>query len=99
MIKHHEINGKAVREEIRRLLAALLTGEREFERVRIHTGGIETGNEVTFILTHYPLKQTEQDYLIAHFRKHSQFRWNLIENHHEGDTFHFGKVVDLVKIP
>jgi hypothetical protein len=99
MLKNQEINGKAVRDENKRLLTSLLTGENEFARIRIHAGGIETGNDATFTLTHYNLKQTEQDYLIAYFRKHSRFSWDLIETHHEGDNVHFGKVIDLVKLP
>lgn len=99
MIKHREINGKAVRDEVKLLLTTLLMGETAFDRVRIHTGGFETINHETAYFTQFNLKQTEQEYMISRFLKHSRYKWKSSENHHEGDKVHFGKTYEFVKVP
>ena len=99
MSKHREINGKAVRDEIKLLLATLLMGETCFDKLSIHPGGFETKKDETIHFTHFNLKQTEQEYMIAGFLKHSRYKWKYAEFHREGDLCHFGKTVEFAKIP
>lgn len=99
MIKHREINGKAVRDEVRLLLTTLLMGETGIDKVSIHPGGFETRRQETITFTYFNLKQTEQEYMISRFLKHSKYKWKSSENHHEGDKVHFGKTYEFVKVP
>jgi len=99
MPNKQEINGKAVRDEVKLLMASLLMGEPGYIAIVIHAGGFSTRSNESMLFTHFRLKQTEQKYMIAYFLKHSRYQWNLGESHQEGDNRHFGKTYDLIKIP
>ncbi|MGB7595275.1 MAG: hypothetical protein WBL80_06895 [Erysipelotrichaceae bacterium] len=93
-----EINGKAVRDEVKLLAVSLLMGEPDYEAIAIHAGGFTTTSSESTLFTHFNLKQTEQKYMIAYLLKHSRYRWNSAESHQEGDNSHFGKRYELRKI-
>ena len=95
----HEINGKAVRYEIRQLLTSLLVKESHFDAIRLHPGGYAIKRNATVTFLHFNLKYTEQKYIIAHFLKRSKYHWDSFECHGEGDPNHFGKTYDIVKTP
>lgn len=99
MPNKQEINGKAVRDEVKLLIASLLMGEPGYTAIAVHAGGFATTGSETTSVTRFNLKQTEQKYMIAHFLKHSRYQWNSSESHQAGDKRHFGKTYDLVKIP
>jgi len=98
MSNKREINGKAVRDEVKLLMVSLLMGEPDYASIAIHAGGFTTFSKESTSFTHFQLKQTEQKYMIAYLLKHSRYQWNTCESHQAGDNSHFGRTYDLVKI-
>jgi hypothetical protein len=98
MSKNQEINGKSIRDEIKMLLTSLWMSENDVDSFTIHAGGFHIVNKGKITFTYFNLKQTEQDYMISHFLKYSRYQWISSESHNEGDTIHFGKTYDFVKL-